>query len=296
MLKSPNYCKSMENGSLFGATFMSLYNPYFVVLNMGINTIIEEHKDRLITLDPILDQEKQNKQILDLINKDVKAIFLTPVDWIKVEPALVACKEANMPVFNIDSEVFNSNLVVAIIASDNYQIGVKIANNMMERRKAAKIVILDFPPTKSSIDRVQGFLDTIAGKPQYEVIARESGGNLFEVSKNVMERLLKEFEDIDVVMGSNDITALGALTALEDVGRAEDTLIYGVDGSPEAKFLVEEGKMTGTVAQFPIEMGMTSAEIAYAYLEGDKIEKRIFIPTVLITKENIYDFGVVGWQ
>lgn len=296
MFKSPNYYKAMVDSSLFGATFMSLYNPYFVVLNMGINTIIEEHESRLITLDPIMNQEKQNQQILDLISKDIRAIFLTPVDWIKVEPALVACKEANLPVFNIASEVFNTDLVVTVIASNNYQIGEKIAENMMQRRKAAKIVILDYPPTKSSIDRVQGFLDSIEGKTQYEVIARESGGNLFEVSKNVMDQILKQFEDIDVVMGSNDITALGALTALEEVGRAEDTLIYGVDGSPEAKLLVEEGKLAGTVAQFPIEMGMTSAETAYAYLSGSKVENRIYIPTVLITKENIYDYGVVGWQ
>lgn len=296
MLQNQIGIMSEEINRLFGSTLMNLNNPYFVALNTGMLTILEENKDKLITFDSALNQEKQNRQIEELIKKQVNAIFLVPVDWQSVKPALEACKAANMPVFNVDTEVYNQELVVCIISSDNYEIGVKCADDMIKRRDSGKIVILDYPPGKSTTDRVQGFKDTIAGKPGYKIVAQESGGNNFEQAKLVMQQIMEEQKEIDIVMSINDLTALGALTALEEVGREENTLIYGVDGSPDAKIMVLEGKMTATVAQFPIEMGMTAAETCYTYLEGKKIERRIIIPTVLITEENIHDYGVIGWQ
>ena len=73
------------------------------------------------------DQEKQNEQILDMIEEGVDGIFLNPVNWETIEPALVACKEAGVPLFCIDTLVKNDEYVAFSILSDNYDAGVQMS-------------------------------------------------------------------------------------------------------------------------------------------------------------------------
>ena len=74
----------------FGATYMTMNNPFFTVINNEIKKEIEARGDMLITLDPILDVDKQNEQILDLIEQQVDAIFVNPIDANKIAVGLKA--------------------------------------------------------------------------------------------------------------------------------------------------------------------------------------------------------------
>lgn len=280
----------------FGATYMTMNNPYFPVLNDGIKEVVEANGDILITRDPAQDQEKQNEQIYQMIEEGVVAIFLNPVDWKKVKPALIACKEANIPVFNVDTEVFDKEYAVSIIASDNYNAGVQCAKDMMSKLDSADIVILDHPIINSIIQRVQGFKDTIRDNPNYRVVVQKSGGAELEIAMEVMNEIIDSGVSFDVVFGGNDPTALGALAALESRHMRGDILFYGVDGSPDGKMMIKEGYLEGTSAQYPREMGKIAAEVAYAYLNGEPVESYIMVPVTLITKDNLDEFSIDGWQ
>jgi len=280
----------------FGATYMTMNNPYFPVLNEGIKEVVEANGDILITRDPAQDQEKQNEQIYQMIEEGVVAIFLNPVDWKKVKPALIACKEANIPVFNVDTEVFDKEYAVSIIASDNYNAGVQCAKDMMSKLDSADIVILDHPIINSIIQRVQGFKDTIRDNPNYRVVVQKSGGAELEIAMEVMNEIIDSGVSFDVVFGGNDPTALGALAALESRHMRGDILFYGVDGSPDGKMMIKEGYLEGTSAQYPREMGKIAAEVAYAYLNGEPVESYIMVPVTLITKDNLDEFSIDGWQ
>ncbi len=280
----------------FGATYMTMNNPYFEVLNNSIEEVVEANGDVLITRDPAQDQEKQNAQILDMIEEGVGAIFLNPVDWKKVEPALKACKEAGIPVFNVDTYVYDTEYVVTTIISDNYDAGVQCAKDMMSKLDSARIVVLDRPNMNSITQRVKGFLDTIEGNDKYTVVAQESGGAELEVSMEVMKGILLTGKPFNVVMGGNDPTALGALAALQLNHVDDGVLIYGVDGSPDGKMMIKEGYLEGSSAQYPITIGTVAAKTAYEYLENKHVDKCITIPVKLITKDNLDKFEIDGWQ
>ncbi|RDU24363.1 substrate-binding domain-containing protein [Anaerosacchariphilus polymeriproducens] len=296
VLQSINYYQTENTPLIFGATYMILDPSYFLTMNMGLNEIIQSHGDKLVTLDPQLDQEKQNEQILAFIKLKVSIIFLNPVNWITVKPALLAANEAGIPVFNLDSPVFDEELVTTIVMSDNYKIGIMVANAMMERVEEAKIVIIDYPAAKATIDRIQGFKDTIQNKPQYEIVIEKSEEGAGFQSKILMEEAIEEQPDFNVVYGTNDSSALGAIEALQEADRIEGTLVFGVDGTPRAKLKIKEGLMTATVAQSPLEMGMTAAEMGYVYLEGNPVPKIIYTPIYLIDQENINDYDIISWQ
>lgn len=281
---------------IFGATYMTRNNPYFDVVHEGIEEVVEGNGDILISRDPSQDQEKQNSQILEMIDEGIEVLFLNPVDLEAVEPALEACKEAGVTVIDIDTVVKNTEYVTAIIETDNYKAGALCAQDMMGRIDSARIVVLNNPIQSSIIDRVQGFLDEIQDNDNYVVVYQKASAGEFEVAADNMSEFLEMDIDFNVVLGGNDPTALGALATLQQYHREEGILIYGIDGSPDFKSMLELGYVTGTSAQSPRTIGTIAAEKAYAYLDGEEIEPYISIEPYMINRENLGNYEVDVWQ
>ncbi len=292
-----NIRQEIHEPRLFGATYMTRNNPFFDVLHDAINVVVEGNGDILISRDPQQDQEKQNAQILEMINEGIEVLFLNPVDWEAVKPALEACRKAGVIIINIDTVVKDREYAVSIIETDNYLAGVQCAQDMMERIESARIVILDNPIQTSISNRVQGFLDTIENDDRYKVIYTESGAGEIEVATHVMGEFLKRNEDFDVVIGGNDPSALGALAALQQYHMDDlGILIYGIDGSPDFKSMLNIGFVTGTSAQSPKTIGTVAAETAYSYLAGNEVEEYISILPSMVTKENLSEYSINGWN
>ncbi|MBQ6114700.1 MAG: substrate-binding domain-containing protein, partial [Synergistaceae bacterium] len=83
-------CAAGAQGKRFAATYMTLNNPFFGVMDDAIRKAVEANGDTLVTLDPALDPVKQIPQIEDIVAQGVDAIFLNPVDWQAVAPGLMA--------------------------------------------------------------------------------------------------------------------------------------------------------------------------------------------------------------
>lgn len=275
---------------IFGGTFRRLINPLFTNMYYGIKTIVDENEDIIIPFDANIDIELQNDQIKEMVEKGVDGIFLTPVDYEKVEPAIIAANEAGIPVFVIDLPLKNENLAVSTITSDNNKLGEMIADDIMSRKDSAKILILDYPNISTTHDRTVSFVDRLKGKPEYDIIIKNLENQNYEGARTAIKEAIQESPDINVVVPTFDIAVLGTLAGLRDIGKEKDVMVYGIDGTPLIKDLVEEGKLIATTTQLPIEMGMTAAETAYTYLEGHPVSKKIIIPVALITKENLDDF------
>ncbi|MCF0133520.1 MAG: sugar ABC transporter substrate-binding protein [Blautia sp.] len=281
---------------LFGSTYMTRNNPFFDVLHRSLEEVVEENGDILITRDPLQDQNKQNEQILEMLEEGIEMLFLNPVDWETVQPALEACEKAGIPVINIDTRVKDQDYVITCIETDNYQAGQECAKDMMKRLDAAEIVILDNPIQTSITDRVRGFVETFADDPDYKIVYEAPAAGELEVGARVMSEFLSTGVSFNVVFGGNDPSALGGLSALQQHKKDEGVLVYGVDGSPDFKAMLEMGYVTGTSSQSPRNLGRTAGETAYAYLQGREIPKYISLPSRLISEDNLNEYEINGWQ
>jgi len=281
---------------VFGASYMTLVNPFFVVLDDGIREIVEAHGDKLISYDPGNDQLKQIGQIEEFIRIGVDAIFLNPVDWRYIKPALEAAKKAGIPIINVDTPVYDLDLVTCLVASDNIKAGALLAEDLMRRRSQARIALIDHLSAKSAIDRSDGFTRTLKDAGAYNVVARHSSDGNIEQALVGMETILRSVARVDVVFATNDPSAMGVIAALEAAGSTDGVIVYGVDGAPFAKKMIAEGKMTATAAQSPVEIGRSAADVAYRILAGKPIERFLLIAPFLIDASNVSRFGVNGWQ
>ena len=200
----------------FGATYMTMDNQYFEILNSAIQEIVESNGDILITRDPAQSQTKQNTQIMDMLDMGIDLVFLNPVDWKAVTPALIACREKNVPVINVDTNVFCSDCVASIVISDNYDAGVQIGKDIIAKRKAARIVVLNHNGINSTDLRIRGFMDTIEKSSlDYRIVYKGITTSTLVSSMAVMQKFLDRGIGFDVVIGGNDPTALGALAAMQ---------------------------------------------------------------------------------
>ena len=287
-------CTAIAEGKLIGYTCMDGTNPFFVTLEAAIKEVVEANGDELISLDPQNSNEKQIAQIEDMISRGVVAMFVNPVDRDGIIPGLDALKAAGIPMFGFDTEVADMSYLVTYAGSDNYNAGYVCGVDLCEKLpEGGPIIVLDSPTMQSVVDRTDGFLAAIEGKG-FEVVSQiDCMGNQEQGNLNGTDALTAH-PDAVAIFGGNDPTALGAFAAAEAAGSS--ALIYGVDGSPDIKALIAEGKVTGTGAQSPLSIGKTIAEVYYKWQAGEEVEARYPIETFMINADNVADYGTDGWQ
>lgn len=285
-----------ENAHLFGASYMTMNNPFYTVVNDEISAVVEANGDRIITRNPELNSKKQSEQIYDLIEEGVEAIFITPVDYEAILPAVEAAKEKGILIVNVDTELYNEELADCSIISDNYNAGVQCAKYLMKQKEQAKIVLLEHSTTKSGIDRVEGFVNTVKKNKNYKIVAREQCKGQLEYAMPAMKKIIEEGVEFDTVFTLNDPSALGAMAALEENEILDKVDVLGVDGSPEAKSMIKEGNMLATSAQFPTRVGQIAVRQLYSILNKEEYKKKVTVPVVLINRDNVEQYGTDGWQ
>ena len=226
----------------------------------------------------------------------MEAIFIAPVDFEKIIPAIEYGREKGIRIIFVDTEIYDESLADCIVVSDNYHAGVLCAEYLLQKKGRGKLLIFEHPTTKSSNDRVEGFVDMIEGNGSFEIVDRLDYAGQLEIAMPLMIDELKKDVDFDVVFCINDVGALGVMAALKDYGRLDGISVLGVDGAPEAKAMIKEKIMLATSVQYPSEIGQNAVDQLYNMIDGRPVEKKIKVSVNLISEENIDEFSTKGWQ
>ena len=281
----------------FGFSGMDMQNPFFVTLEQSVRGEVETNGHTMISADPGMDVNLQIQQISEMIAEGIDAIFLCPISWDGIAPAIEELKDAGVKIINIDSEVKAIDGVDAFVGSNNKEAGKMCGKDLIESRPdGGKIILLEAATQNSIKERLSGFESEIAGDG-FEIIARADCNGEKESAKETVAAMLADHSMITAIMCGNDPMALGAMEAVQEAGRT-DILIYGVDGSPEFKqeLQKENTPLKATCGQSPINIGMQAAEIGIKMLNGEKFDKITREKVFLINTENVYMYGVDGWQ
>lgn len=276
----------------------TMNNPFWTAMMGGIkDAMTDKGMDpgrQLVTVDAESDQATMNNYIYDLINQEVDAIIMAPMDCTACTEALLACADANIPVVNVDTAAERTDLVVSVIASDNYAAGVECAKNMMEKlEEGSKIYIMNQPSGTACVQREQGFRDTIGD--YFNIIGTSDTSGDTATTLPVAEDAITADSGLAGFFCINDMAALGCVQACAASNRP-DIVIYGVDGNPDFMSYVANGSATGSAAQQPSVVGASAVDVALSYLAGETVESEIVVPVELITADNIGDFDISDWQ
>lgn len=271
--------ESQGNKATVGLSVSTLNNPFFVSLSEGAKQKAKELNINLSVVNASDDTAKQTSDIEDLISKNVQVIIVNPVDSDAVAPAVLDAINANIPVISVDRGV-NGVGVTSAISSDNVA-GARLAGEYLieligENSKVAELI--GIPGATATIDRGKGFHQSADGK--LNIVASQTANFNRAEGLTVMENILQANPDIKGIFAHNDEMALGALEAVESLGK--DIVIIGFDATDDAVYAVQNGTMKATVAQQPELMGATAIETALKIINGETVEKTIPVEINLI--------------
>lgn len=296
-----------EKKTIFGGVYMTLNNPFYQIIDTEMRSLIEANNGVLLTRNPSLNAERQQEQILELVDLGAKAIFVNPVYVDNIAPALIKAREKNVKIIAIDTNFPDNNLADCTIVSDNYLAGMQCGQHLLAHRSSAHIALLTHQQAMSAQERIDGFRNAIKNKSEFQVVATEDCLGQLELAMPAMEKILQEHPDVDVVMALNDPAAMGAVAALQHAGRLSGTSVYGVDGSPDVKGMIARGAITATAGQEPRKIGILAVESAFRLLgmkntlpqrfsiDQDNGQSVITLPTILLTRDNLSQYPNIGY-
>ena len=265
--------------------------PFYQDLTGQLEEVLKEHGYELIITSGDRDAAKQQDQVEDFIIKKVSAIVLCPCDSQAIGPAIKKANDAGIPVFTADIACLAEGVdIVSHVASDNYFGGQLAAKTMIEAIGGkGKIALLEYPEVESVLMRTNGFEDTIkehnqGGGDQIEIVAKLPSEGDRKKAFDAVKDILGPHPDLTGVFAINDECALGAYAALESRGKANDVVLIGFDGSPEAKQAILAGQIFADVVQYPGKIGAQTGQAIIDFFDGEDVPSEILVPTGVYAK------------
>lgn len=277
-----------------GLMVQDMSNPFFSAMDRAAREKAEEIGADLNVQDAQLDLSAQHNQIDAFIQQGVDLIVVSAVDQGGIEPAIQNAKEAGIIVIAVDTP---ANGADAVVMTDAVQAGMRSCEYLFEQLGGSgQVLLVDGTPIRTIIDRIDGCKAVAENYPDVEIVGQQSSNNDRASGLMVTTDMLTANPDVVGIFGMNDPSALGAVLAVEQAGKADQIIVTGVDGSPEA---VDELNRKGspfiaTATQDPGQMVVRAIEIAQAMTEGNEPEEtEILIPSELVTRDNVGEYD--GW-
>ena len=295
-----------ENCYRIGVSYMTMNNEFYKIVNEEILNRAEMEGDQVILRDPALDAKRQIEQIEEMLAMDVDVLVVTPVDGKRLSEVLNRAKGQGVYIVVVDTNLEDGRLADCTITSDNYSAGClvgqyflkenQLGENPFGEKQDVNLLVMTHDSAKSGQDRVRGFLDVVEKSDRVHVVQRINCDGQLEIAMPKIEEVIRKGTAFDTVFCLNDLAAVGVVAALDEHELLERVKVYGIDASPDAKALIKEGMMSASSAQFPSRIGQTAADVIYRLLRGEEVEKEIFLPVELVTRENVEEYSISRWQ
>ena len=268
-----------------------LDSPFYVALMDAAKEAAVSHNIDFIYLDAQNNIQKQNNDILDLINRGVSALIINPVDPDGVKPALERARRAGIPVITVDRPV--NDKVDCFIGRDNRTMGKlagEFAVNLLGGKGKAKGKILELQGDAGGsvmMARRDGF-HTAVDKENIPVIQSPYCNYIRANAVKAAQDIIQAHPDIDLIYAHNDDMALGGLQVFEQAKKK--VYVVGVDGLMEAVKAIIDGRYNGTAMNDPAVLGRKAVETAIKLKNKEKVPEYIDGGTNLIDKSNAKTF------
>lgn len=251
------------------------------------STFSTENGYELIFDDAQQKQENQITAIRNFIQQEVDYIVLAPVTETGWDTVLQEAKDAQIPVIIVDRmvDVSDDSLYTAWVGS-NFELEGKKAAEWLKAYAEAKgmseINIVDIQGTigaSAQIGRTKGLADAVEANG-WNLLAAQTGEFTQAKGQEVMESMLKQYDNINVVYCENDNEAFGAIDAIEAAGKTVgpdgDILVMSFDSTNAGLTDTMSGKIICNTECNPLH-GPRVEEIIKALEAGEEVEKQQYV-------------------
>lgn len=268
------------------------------------STFSEENGYELIFDDAQQKQENQLTAIRNFIQQEVDYIVLAPVTESGWDTVLQEAKDADIPVIIVDRmvDVSDDSLYTTWIGTDSLLEGRKAAEwlNAYTTAKgidAKDVNIVDIQGTIGSTAQIGRSKGLEEGVDNYgwNLLAQQSGEFTQAKGQEVMESMLKQYDNINVVYCENDNEAFGAIDAIEAAGKTVgsdiangEIMVMSFDTTNAGLTDTLAGKIACDVECNPLH-GPRAEELIKALEAGEEVEKLNYVDEEIFATDDTVD-------
>ncbi len=281
-----------EDGQIrVGASMQGLNDTYIRIVTDAMEARAEELGIALTILDGQGRAETQVSQVENLIAQQFDVIVLNPMSIEGAAPAVDAAVRADIPIFTLVSLVANQEKAVTYVGSDAPESGL-IQGEMIVAATGGqgRVALIQGPiGHDAQIGRKEGLLEAFEGN-SFEIVVEQTANWQRDQALELVENWLQSGIEFDIVAAQNDNMAMGALQAIENAGRQDEILVFGIDATEDAQAAIEAGRLAGTVFQDAVGQGRMAMDVALQIANGESVEDVIFIPYLPVDASNVADY------
>jgi ribose transport system substrate-binding protein len=198
----------------------------------------------------------------------------------------------------IDRAIANDKYTV-FYGGDNAQCGRNAAKYVGDRLKGkGQIAILrSYVGSPIDLQRYDGFMEVLKKSyPGIKVLVEGDGEFNQEAGRKAVSNILPAYPKIDAIYTQDDEAAVGALTEIRSTKRNDIKFVTGMGGSKTAFALMSvRDPVYGASMSYLPSMGGRAVALAKKILLGEKFEKDIIEPTVVVTADNVAKYVNDGY-
>lgn len=236
---------------------------------------------------------EQKRMIDDLLAKGIDGMAVSPVDPENQTQTLNDTAK-HVLVVTQDSDAPKSDRAF-YVGTDNVAAG-RVAGGLIKEAipQGGKIMLfvgkLD---ARNAQERLQGIREALQGSNIQILDVRTDDTDRVRAKSNVSDTLVK-YPDVVGLVGLWSYNGPAILSAVQDANKTSAVKIIAFDEEDNTLNGVKQGAIYATVVQQPFEFGYQAIKMMRQYLKGDKssipASKQVFVPTLVIKKDNVDDF------
>ena len=283
----------------------TLSNPHWVAMKEGIEAAaadagVDVYVDAMNSEDEL---SGQLDKLLTAVGQDYDGIGIAPISSTNSVEGVVAANQKGIPVVNLDEKIDADELasaggyLVGFATTDNVAVGANAAQYIIDQiGNEGEVAIIEGKAGNASGEARRDGAEAAFTEAGLTIVAKQPADWDRNKALDVATNIISQYPDLKAFYCANDTMALGVQEAVENEGLADQIMVVGTDGIPDAFTSVNEDRMAATVAQDPAQIGVVCFNILLDAVRngnaGSLDEEPAFqyVDSILVTKDNVADY------
>jgi ABC-type sugar transport system substrate-binding protein len=298
-----NIPKSPANGSIGKKIIMVAQgeHPYYTAYNDAAKLMAKTYGIELKITIPNWDLNTQNQYIDQAINERPDLIILLPLDANAALQQYKKINEAGIPVIAAHMLASEEALKYCLLwtGPDEWAPRRELSKLLAKKlgNQGGYAIMSHNPGGSTYFSRGYGYVSTLSQiAPAMKLLDLQSPGFDAEKSKQLALDWIKRFRgDLKAIIAADDGPQMvGIIEACKQANR-EDIVLIAAGNSKVGMDGVKAGKILAINYESPAACAATAIKVAADWFNGKKVERAVYLPPVIITKENVDSFYPPQW-
>lgn len=266
--------------------------PFWQIMGKGIKAGVEKYGYSFETYDSQNSAKKELELTVKAIQEKVSGIVVSPTNSSACVTILKLAQNANIPVVISDIGT-DKGEYVSYISSNNkegaYKVGKALTKKLIEKNwQDGKVGIIAIPQKRlNGQARTAGFMQALEESNIKGADLKQMITWTEQETYDFSMELINKFPDLRAIWLQTSNLYNGALKAIKDSKKENELILIAFDAEPEFLDLIPQGKILASGMQQPYLMGKNSALAMVKHLNGQKVEKSIQVPILMVSTGNI---------